>query len=427
MVITFSVENFRSFKEKQTLDLTASSGQLKESNVFLANGDANLRLLKSAVIYGPNASGKTNLIRALYTLREFVLESSDYKKGDEIQWHQPFLLDKETRNKPTKFELQFIAKNGIKYVYNIEFDKKNILKELLDFYPSGNKNNLFKRSFLNKVEFGVRLEDKKQPSLLENQLFLSKAANSGNKQLGDVYLYFKETLEVINNRDFFELQELTEKATKALTNPDNEWLRKKVDKLISIADTKIDSLSAKELNMEDFKFPDSISVSEREKIIADLKYRVYANHSVFSNNRKVGTIVFDLREESEGTKALFYLGTLIVQKLKTGGTIFIDELDNSLHPKLCRVLVSIFNNPKSNPRNAQLIFASHEVTLLDKKLFRKDQIWLTEKNKFGSSELFCICDFEGVRDDIPFDKWYMEGKFGGQPQIKELDFIFSDE
>ena len=113
--------------------------------------------------------------------------------------------------------------------------------------------------------------------------------------------------------------------------------------------------------------------------------------------------------------------------METGGIMFIDELDNSLHPKLTKFLVKLFSNPISNPKNAQLVCATHEVTLLDKDMFRMDQVWFTEKNKFGASELYSIKDFDGVREGIPFDKWYYNGKFGGEPKIKEIEFIFGDE
>lgn len=116
-----------------------------------------------------------------------------------------------------------------------------------------------------------------------------------------------------------------------------------------------------------------------------------------------------------------------MKRLEQGGVLFFDELDNSLHPKLSKFLVRLFNNPVSNTKNAQLVVATHEVTLLDKEVFRKDQIWFCEKDKYGVTEIFSAKDFDGVRDDTPFDKWYMNGKFGGQPKIKELEFIFDND
>jgi hypothetical protein len=141
----------------------------------------------------------------------------------------------------------------------------------------------------------------------------------------------------------------------------------------------------------------------------------------------VGVRELPLYQESAGTNVLFALGGIILRRLEQGGVLFFDELDNSLHPKLSKFLVRLFNNPVSNTKNAQLVVATHEVTLLDKEVFRKDQIWFCEKDRYGVTEIFSAKDFDGVRDDTPFDKWYMNGKFGGQPKIKELEFIFDND
>ena len=133
------------------------------------------------------------------------------------------------------------------------------------------------------------------------------------------------------------------------------------------------------------------------------------------------------QKESNGTIRLYGLGALILLILNRGCILVIDEIDNSLHPKLCKFLIKLFHHPLTNPRNAQLIFASHETTLLDRELLRKDQIWFTEKNKYGETQLFSAQHFDQVKGDEPFDLWYMQGKFGGQPNIKEVEFIYGDE
>ncbi|NEP43038.1 MAG: ATP-binding protein, partial [Okeania sp. SIO2H7] len=151
-------------------------------------------------------------------------------------------------------------------------------------------------------------------------------------------------------------------------------------------------------------------------------------HKVYRDGLLDGDTQFNfLEQESVGTQILYALGGLILLVLEIGYVIIVDELDNSLHPKLCKFLIKLFHNPVSNPKNAQIIFATHETTLLDRELFRKDQIWFTEKDKYGATELFSAQDFEGVKDDVPFDEWYLQGKFGGEPNIKEIEFIFGDE
>lgn len=155
--------------------------------------------------------------------------------------------------------------------------------------------------------------------------------------------------------------------------------------------------------------------------------RTVAIHNRYEGNQYKEQVEFDLlQEESQGTKVLFALGGIILEVLDEGGTLFFDELDNSLHPNLCKFLIRLFNNPVMNPKGAQLVFATHEVTLLDKTIFRKDQIWFTQKDKFGATILYSTKDLEGVREDTNFETHYRAGKFGGRPKIKELQFIFAD-
>ena len=157
------------------------------------------------------------------------------------------------------------------------------------------------------------------------------------------------------------------------------------------------------------------------------KLRTFARHKVYSNNEVVDVVDFDFAtKESVGTRVLFALGGIILEALEKGGVVFFDELDNSLHPKLIKFLVRLFNNPITNKKGAQLVFATHEVTLLDKNTFRKDQIWFSQKSKYGCSELYCAKEIEGLRDDTNFELWYRTGKFGGNPKIKEVEFIFEN-
>jgi AAA15 family ATPase/GTPase len=176
---------------------------------------------------------------------------------------------------------------------------------------------------------------------------------------------------------------------------------------------------------------DNNTLNEHDETYSGIKKqkRFKTYHDVYEHNNIIGKKQFDLiKQGSTGTFALVGLSTEILWSLSLphGRPIWIDEIDNSLHPYLCRFLISLFNHPKSNPYHAQLIFATHETTLLDRNNFRKDQIWITSKDKFGCTKLYSVYDLdvEGLRDDVPFDKWYMSGKFGGLPKIKELDFIF---
>jgi uncharacterized protein len=436
MLIELKITNFRSIKDEATLSLIAESGQSNSDNIteILFPNESSLRLLKSAVIYGSNASGKSNLIRGVFALNSFVLNSSDLKVEEPIQYYEPFLFDEESKTRPVKFELLFAINEAdiyIKYRYTIEFLSASILSEQLDYYPKGMIHNLFKREVTEENPFHIGRLSKdlgyKEFPIFSNQLVLSKFGKDiPHEILSKVYLYFN-TFEVWNVVDTVKIERLKETIIRDMSGSKNEKLLKKLIKLLKIADTQIENITVKESSEADFKFPKDFPAELKKRVIQTNRTQIFAEHSVYENDILTSTASIPFREESAGTNALLAIGGLILKKLESGGAIFIDELNNSLHPKLTRFLVRLFNNPIANPKNTQLIFATHEVTLLDKAIFRKDQIWITDKDKTGNTDLYSIKENCNVRDDIPFEQWYRNGKFGGQPKIKEVEFIFGDE
>ena len=415
MILEFSIENFRSFKENHTFSLIAESSKSKSDNVFeqqISNGDS-IRLLKSAVIYGPNASGKSNLLKAIYNLK--ALTRSLAQAGEPIQHYDPFLFDVDTREQPTSFSLTFLGPKSHKYVYNIKYNKSEILVENLDYYPKGQPRNLFKRSIKEPsgqlIHYAILGIDynKREFKVVKNQTILSKfGSEEPDEFLTLIYLYFKENLQIIGNNDLNTLRDIVEPRLH-----ESLLLRQRLERLIKVADTKIEGIVIKKEN----EFTKN----------SGSRYHSMGLHNRYKDNIRVHTDELSFDEESRGTNVLFVLGTLVLEILERGGVFLIDEIDTSLHPKLAKFLVLLFKHPISNPKNAQLIFTTHETTFLDKDIFRKDQIWFTEKNKFGASEMFSVQDFENVREDTPFEKWYLAGKFGGIPEIKEIEFIFREE
>lgn len=439
MLIRFSFSNFRSFREKQEFSMEVENDKYNLEPTFetTMGGGKTLRLLNSAIVYGPNASGKSNFIRALFTLRKLVVYSGRFQVGESLGLkgdYDPFRFDADSSVKPTTFQIEFIAvKNKIRHRYKVEYDWGEIIHESLDYFPKGQPANLFTRNNRMMDEEGFHVvktppENLKgqrgmKKTVLKNQLFLSKFGTDPHAQLTPIFKYFKD-MDIWNVSEQSKVNLLKRLLTKELMLPENETLKRRIGKLVKIADTKIEDISIRETGEEEFKFPDTFPENLRRKIIEDNKERVFAQHKVYENGKEVRQVEHDMEDESAGTNILYALGGLILKKLEKGGLIVFDELDNSLHPKLARFLIKLFNHPNTNRHNAQIICASHEVLLLDKELFRKDQIWITDKNKYGASEMTRVSDFEGVREDIPFDKWYMAGKFGGQPSIKELEFIF---
>lgn len=425
MLLEFSVSNFRSIKNEQILSMLAESSQAKPDNMASVELSAGgcLSVLKSAVIYGANASGKTNIIKAFFTCISFIQRSATNIVGDAITCYDPFIFEQTAASSPIVFKLLFIGKDNIKYSYKFSYNRYEIISEILEYYPKGQRATLFTRTnsegetthshviSLTKNVTNQRIKKE----VFKNQLYLSQFGSTiVHEQLTEVYLFFKN-IDVWNSQNSVYTKNMQEKLSSDLLEPRNEALRKRLVKLIQISDTKIEDIRiSKELGS------DKVRPQKGE-------YALFGQHSLFENDKKIGNKELPFREESAGSNVLFAIGGYILKKLETGGVMFIDELDNSLHPKLTKFLVKLFNNPISNPKNAQLVCATHEVTLLDKDMFRMDQVWFTEKNKFGASELYSIKDFDGVREGIPFDKWYHNGKFGGEPKIREIEFIFGDE
>lgn len=431
MILECSIKNFRSFKDRVTLSLVAESGKSKIDNVTTTTlkDNSEVRIVNSAVIYGANGSGKSNFIKGLAALGYLVSESSDFKIGKEIGCYEPFELDLDSVDSPVEIDLQFILED-IKYIYQISYNAKTILNEKLTFYPLGYPAILFEREYIDDnndfsaVTLGGQLENKKiQDQVFDNQLFISKfGSDIPHGQLTKIYKYLAK-IEVWNTLDKFDVHNLSRNISKKISNKKQIKFAERLNKLVRVADIKIESIFTKELKEEDFEFPDEIPDRIKERFIRENKMRTFAQHKVFKNNEFVKLVDFDFaRKESEGTKVLFALGGLILETLELGGVIFFDELDNSLHPKLIKFLVRLFNNSVTNSKGAQLIFATHEVTLLDKQTFRKDQIWFTQKSKYGCSELYCAKEIEGLRDDTNFELWYRTGKFGGNPKIKEVEY-----
>ena len=425
MLLEFSVSNFRSIKNEQILSMLAESSQAKPDNMASVELSAGgyLSVLKSAVIYGANASGKTNIIKAFFTCISFIQRSATNIVGDAITCYDPFIFEQTTASSPIVFKLMFIGKDNIKYSYQFSYNRYEIISEILEYYPKGQRATLFTRTnregetthshviSLTKNVTNQRIKKE----VFKNQLYLSQFGSTiVHEQLTEVYLFFKN-IDVWNSQNSVYTKNMQEKLSSDLLDPRNEALRKRLVKLIQISDTKIEDIRIS-------KEPGSDKVRPQKG-----EYALFGQHSLFENDKKIGNKELPFREESAGSNVLFAIGGYILKKLETGGVMFIDELDNSLHPKLTKFLVKLFNNPISNPKNAQLVCATHEVTLLDKDMFRMDQVWFTEKNKFGASELYSIRDFDGVREGIPFDKWYHNGKFGGEPKIREIEFIFGDE
>lgn len=427
MLIQFSVRNFRTFKEKASLSLIASNyDKDREAENILEDANFNLRLLKSAVIYGANASGKSKFMEALLFMRNFAISSSrESQKGDEIEVH-PFKLNVETENEPSEFEVIFTY-NNVMYRYGFEANKEVVVSEWLYYRPKTKEVELFLRDYQN-FDLHARNFSKgslavKEGLVRDNALLLSLAAQLNDATSIQVLEWFRN-LKIISGLREEGYQGFTMSRTK------DPLHKQKILELLKAADLGIQDIKLEMLDID--TLPKDMPKELRERLVKESKEEnteffsdIITTHKKYNNDRQfVENINFSMDDdESSGTQKFFALTGPVLNVLESGFTLVVDELDSKLHPNLICKLVSLFNSKELNPKNAQLIFNTHDTNLLSSGLFRRDQIWFTEKNKFGEARLYSLADFktEEVRKSEPFEENYIRGKYGAIPFLDTFD------
>ena len=436
MILEFSVENFLSFKDLQTLSMVGvkSFKEHEETNTFIL--DDKHKILKSAAIYGNNASGKSNFIDAIGFMRLFVQFSFRDALSDEEEKrtipYERFKLSTETDNEPSFFEMIFTI-NGKKYRYGFEITEDEVISEWL-FHTTLKETFLFKREGekfeINKSSFeeGVDLTKRTRP----NVLFLTLVAQLNGQISNEVVDWFKD-LNVISGIHDRGYKRYTINKLKK-DNKFSKWLSSfveflEISKLTtdeeSVNQSELEELKEKEKDEELINFLSSLQKLQAKQTKRDKLITWHRKYD--ENNILVDTVPFDFESnESEGTKKLIYLLGPWFDTLNNGKVLLVDELDSRLHSSLVLKLVEFFH--KENTTNAQLIFAVHNTSILNYNVLRRDQIWFIDKNQFGCSELYSLADFksEKVRKKSAFDKNYLEGKYGAIPFFSESNPIIQD-
>jgi hypothetical protein len=418
MLVYFAVSNFRSFKERAILDMRRTSAKGSPENY---QGD----LLRSSVLFGANASGKSGFLRAIRALDYLVNHSANFKPNKDIPVYEPFMLDVGYQQKPVEFEAEFVSLE-VKYLYKVKFTATKIVYEELFFYKGNSKALLYLREADSDIKFGDYYKGAKktiEKMLLPNQLFLSKAALNNVDALTGAYDFFDQILQTVPFMDSDTEDDLKRFYARRLAEDEEGTFTKRFNALICALDTGIEKVSVEEMDWKRFDFPSAVPEEVRGRIQEKFRYDIKTSHGLFDSGRRVGSHTFEVKDESTGTKNLFALGGIIIEALEDGSVLIIDELEKNLHPMITRFLIQIFHNPVFNKYNAQLIFATHDVSQLSSEVFRRDQVWFTEKNEYGESILFRCSDMEGVRLNTPLDKWYITGRFGATPVIRDERFL----
>jgi len=414
MITQFTVENFRSFKEKHTFSLIATKDkELSEGNTFEA--EKGLRFLRSAVIYGANAGGKSNFFNALTFFLQFSILSGPRKQVADPIETEPFILSKQTGSAPSIFEIVFIIKDDdgeTKYRYGFSVDKKQVLSENLYMVKNVREVLLFSRNF-QEIEYTqyFREGSRGKQSVRNNCSLLSVCAQNNGVISTQIIKYFRKISILSGLYDPFF--------------PDNENItpayKEKIIKFLKNADIQITNFKT-----EPVSFPDNELSSLIKNKFPDfqMEKRLFG-HTVYDGNVPISEHYFDENEESAGTQKLFFYSTYILEALEFGTPLFIDEFDSTLHPLIIENIIKLFNSSITNPNNAQLIISCHAVNIMTNKNFRRDQIWFCEKDEYGATYMYSLVDYkkesqDAVRKDSSYNKNYLQGKYGAIPYINDI-------
>lgn len=420
MLVQFTFDNFRSIKDSVTFSMVSGL-----HNKLATLPARKMSLLPSAVIYGANASGKSNVLRAFDFMKAMVLNSRKVFQSTDTLGHEPFRLSTETQNASSSFEVVFFIMET-KYRYGFEADSTTVYSEWLFADEKGKEAKLFFRDtgaenfYINSEKF----KEGKGLKVLANSLFIWKCDQEGGQIARSILEWFKK-VNLLNGMHPSDYLAYT------LSQMKNPEFYEEIKKLVTSADFGINDLKHREdevpfSEIENLPVPQKI----RETILANASPLVKLGAKVMhlkydETGNQIGLEEFDLAsDESEGTKKYFCLSAPFIDTLRNGKILLVDELDASLHPLLTMALISLFNNPAINTKNAQLIFASHDTNLLNQKLFHKSQIWFTEKDTVGSTHIHSLVEYKNVRATDNLEKHYIQGKYGAIPYIGR--FIFGD-
>lgn len=384
MILEITLTNFFSINEKITLDLQAANIQTKEARALADNTFAvgNERLLKTVAIYGANASGKSNIIKAVKAAVDMILDSHNYNEGDSFGF-KPFKFGE--KNTPSEFYIRFII-DGVEHEYSFSCTRDEIITECLYYYPKGRRALIFSRDERisggkkEKYEFTnvIRRPMDVASNTSRKTLFISRASQMDREKAKEIYRWLNEQL-VFSYRG---------KTSIAI----DRFLGDNKDAVLRV-------LKAADSDIVEFTYKDG---------------------ELTTFHRRNPALPFDFNtEESEGTKILFKIMLTVMDVVRNNKVMFLDEVETSLHTRLVEYLISLFHSSKS----AQLVFTTHNTHLLDMTRFRKDQIFFVNKRDDGSSDLYSLFDYKDFREKMDLEKAYLQGRFDAVPYINEFENI----
>ncbi len=424
MLIDFRLTNYRSFSESQTLSMVASAGKEHEHTHLFASGvSVAPRLLRSAIVYGPNAGGKTNLVRAFQFMQSMVAQSATLVQEGQALNVQPFLFNPGERSQPTTFEVNFIedSEDGpVRYQYGFSLTAERIVAEWLYAAPKGRNKPMFQREFDTETgkytwEWGASFLGRKdvwRDKTRANGLFLSTAVLLNNEQLRPVFNWFQNRLAIIRADDLINLEHTLGLCATESGKAELMSFFKNAD--ISITDVALEKQPIKRTTFGFDPATGPLPPSTTDDEITKIHFKHRSRDG--QNEIELG-----MEDESSGTQKLFALAGPWLDVMRKRRVLVVDELDRSLHPLICRYLIGRFNNDQTNPLNAQLIATTHDTSLLDRHLLRRDQVWFVEKNQQEASRMYSLDEFS-PRKEESLERGYLHGRYGALPIVGNLNF-----
>ena len=414
MLVQFSSRNFKSFKDTFTLDLFTNK-EASASSLYPVGG---LTVYPSAVFYGANGSGKSNVLKAFAMMRRLVLNHDKVIQSTDTMPMEQFRLSHESEDDSTAFDITFVFE-GKKYKYGFEYgredDRSIVYSEYLYIYETARPTIVFEYD-LDENNGNIKVTKYKELERIphmKNSLFLWEADRFSNEVA-------KKVLQWFNASHYVEFSSRHPLSPAYWENLGKPAARRIFQNFMRDADLGIKDI-----------FQDATPVSPRHTGIRNLppnavveEITVRTLHPKFDEHgNSTGEVIFNLFEdESLGTQKYFYAIGPIIDTLNKGSTLFLDELDASLHPILTRRIVQLFNSTESNPKGAQLIFTSQDTNLLDQTLFDKEQIWFVEKDDYGCSHLTCLSEYKDIRKQEKIEQKYIMGKYGAIPYLGDFQF-----
>jgi uncharacterized protein len=413
MLIEFAIANFRSIRDEQRLSLVAGSGgEHGDTNTLtpdMASSGKPLRLLRSAAIYGPNAAGKSNLLRAMQTMRRIVLTSQQELAALPVV---PFRFDGTSQREPTLFEVVILL-DGVRYQYGFSATADRVHDEWLFAFPKGRAQRWFERSIADKpnvqqFSFGDNLNGDKEVwrrATRHNSLFLTTASSLNSAQLLPIYHWFERNFVNLGLDQHYPMTSITKIGDGAAGQPLLDFLR--------AADLAVEAIRLKE--------EQTPNLGAVERVFSSLRID---NVRLVHQSADGAEVELGLADESEGTQKMFAFAGPWLDALAAGRTLAVDELHDNLHPLLVRYLVELFHSPKTNPKGAQLIFTTHETSILSQDIFRRDQIWFCERDEHQATRLFPLTDFHPRKGLENLERSYLSGRYGALPYLRSVSEAF---